>query len=217
MSGLILEASGLHFGYRGAPNAVISGFHIAIGEGELVAVRGASGSGKSTLLYLLGLFVQPDQGRILLNGIDTTMLGDADRSRVRAHRIGFVFQDAALHTSLPLVENVAEGAYYTGATYEHAIWRAQRLLVTYGIREIGSRTPSRVSGGEAQRAALCRALMKDPVLLLADEPTGNLDPENASVVLAGLRSAAGSGAGVLIVTHSPSIASTCDRVVVLGA
>jgi putative ABC transport system ATP-binding protein len=182
----------------------------------MVAVQGRSGAGKSTLLFLLGLFIAPTAGRIVITGRETTLLGDAARSRLRAHRIGFVFQDAALHPTVSIEDNVAEGALYAGESYQIAVSRARQLLEAYGIGHLAHRKPTQVSGGQAQRAALCRALIRRPALVLADEPTGNLDPDNASEVIRGLRGAASGGASIVVATHSPTVAAACDRAVQLG-
>lgn len=215
MTAATLEVRGLSFAYPGAA-ALIDGLDLVADAGQMVAVRGKSGSGKSTLLFLLGLFIAPGAGRIVIDGLETTRLGDADRSRLRAHRIGFVFQDAALHPTASIEDNVAEGVLYAGASYSAAIASARQLLDAYGIGYLGRRRPTQVSGGQAQRAALCRALIRRPTLVLADEPTGNLDPDNAAEVIRGLRGAASAGAAVVVVTHSPTVAGACDREVELG-
>lgn len=206
----------LAFGYPGSATPLFADLDLTADRGEMVAIQGPSGSGKSTLLFLLGLFIVPASGRISITGLETTSMGDAERSGLRAHRIGFVFQDAALHSTLSIEENVAEGALYGGASHEEALLRARRMLETYGVRDIARRRPTRVSGGQAQRAAVCRALMRGPAVVLADEPTGNLDPHNAMEVIRGLRGAAAGGAAVVVVTHSQSVAEACDRVVSLG-
>ncbi len=216
MTAATLEALDLTFAYPGTSVPVFRDLSMVVGAGEMVAVRGPSGSGKSTLLYLLGLFITPDTGRILLAGQDTARLGDVGRSRLRAHRIGFVFQDAALHLGLTIEENVAEGVLYGGATHEGAIVRARALMEAYGIASFAGRRPTEISGGQAQRVALCRALVRRPALVLADEPTGNLDPDNAEAVIAGLRAAATDGTAVVIVTHNPGVADACDRTVTLA-
>ncbi len=204
-----LHVRSLRFGYRGRPDLIVD-VDLSVDAGEVVALRGPSGSGKSTLLYLIGLYLRPAHGSIELDGEETTTLGDRERSRLRAHRIGFVFQDAGLQPSASLLENVAEGAFYGGSSLEAARGRALALMARYGIDHLADRRASQVSGGEAQRAALCRALVRDPVLVLADEPTGNLDPANAAAVIDGLRAAAAAGAAVIIATHSPSVAEACD-------
>jgi ABC-type lipoprotein export system ATPase subunit len=209
-----LDVHDLRFAYPGSA-PLIAGLDLSAEPGQMVAVQGRSGTGKSTLLFLLGLFIAPTGGRIVVDGLETTGLGDAERSRLRAHRIGFVFQDAALHPTATMEDNVAEGALYAGASYAAALSDARRLLDAYGIGHLASRRPTQVSGGQAQRAALCRALIRRPALVLADEPTGNLDPENAAEVIKGLRGAADEGAAVVVVTHSPTIAAACDRVIEL--
>lgn len=216
MSGATLTVEDLAFAYPGTDGTLFAGFDLAVAPCEMVAVTGRSGSGKSTLLFLLGLFIEPTAGRITITGQETTRLGDAARSRLRAHRIGFVFQDAALETSLTVEENVAEGAIYAGFSYRDALARGRALLDAYGIAELATRRPNQISGGQAQRTALCRALARSPALILADEPTGNLDPDNAEAVMAGLRAAASGGAAVLVVTHGPSVAAACDRTVTLA-
>lgn len=216
MTGPRLDVRGLTFAYPRTSAPIIDGLDLSVGEGEMIGVMGASGSGKSTLLYLLGLFIAPNAGRIAVDGRETTLLDDAERSRLRAHRIGFVFQDAALHPNATVEENVAEGALYTGCSYAEAVARARGLLEAYGIIDLAGRRPTQISGGQAQRAALCRALLRRPALILADEPTGNLDPVNAEAVLAGLRAAVTDGAGVVVATHSPAVADTCDRTVRLS-
>jgi ABC-type lipoprotein export system ATPase subunit len=205
-----LKAQDLSFCYPGAPEPVLSHLDIAVDSGDMVAVCGPSGSGKSTLLFLLGLFIVPTEGSIVLAGLDTTRLADAARSRLRAHAIGFVFQDAALDPALTVEENVAEGALYAGFTYASAKAKARCLLDEYGIGDLSDRRPTHISGGQAQRAALCRALIRRPSLILADEPTGNLDQANGDLVIAGLKAAAEAGAGVVIVTHNPEVSEACD-------
>ncbi len=216
MTAATLEVHDLSFAYREAAAPLFSGLDLVAEPGQMVAVQGKSGTGKSTLLFLLGLFVAPSGGRIVICGRETTGLGDADRSRLRAHTIGFVFQDATLHPTVTIEDNVAEGALYAGASYTAAVERARDLLNRYGIGDLAHRRPTQVSGGQAQRAALCRALIRQPTLVLADEPTGNLDPDNAMEVIRGLRGAADEGAAVVLVTHSPAVAAACDRAVQLG-
>lgn len=210
MTGHRLLVRSLGFGYRGGP-LIVRDFDLSLSAGEMIAIQGPSGSGKSTLLYLFGLYLRPGSGSIQIDGQETTALGDWERSRLRAHRIGFVFQDASLHPRSTLVDNVAEGAFYSGWSYQAARAQAANLMFRYGIGHLLERRPTQVSGGEAQRASLCRALIRNPTLLLADEPTGNLDPENAAAVIDGLRAAARSGVGVVVATHSPWVAEACDR------
>lgn len=216
MTRAILDVQQVSFRYRGARTPLFDEFTLSVRPGELVAALGPSGCGKSTLLYLLGLFLRPDRGRIAVDGCDTERLGDGQRSQLRAHRIGFVFQDAALHLGETIEDNVAEGALYSGAGYEQARTRARFLLDAYGILDIAARRPTEISAGQAQRAALCRALIRRPSLLLADEPTGNLDADNAAAVMEGLRAVATGGGGVVVVTHSRAVADASDRVIRLA-
>lgn len=212
----VLDARGLAFRYPGTTAFIFDGLDVTVGRGEMVAVLGRSGCGKSTLLYVLGLFLHPTSGGLAIHGQETGRLGDRERSLLRSHDIGFVLQDAALHGGWSMLENVAEGALYSGATYAQAMARAGALLDEYGISGIAAHRPAQVSGGQAQRAALCRALIRRPTLVLADEPTGNLDAANADAVIAGLRQAADEGAAVIVVTHAPAVASASDRTVHLG-
>ncbi len=209
----LLNASALTFRYPTAPASIIDRLSLSVAAGELVAVHGPSGCGKSTLLYLLGLFLRPTSGTVRLCGVDTAALGDRDRSQMRAHDIGIVLQDAALHERMTLVENVAEAALFSGRRRRAALSAARSLLDSFGLDDVHDRHPSQVSGGQAQRAALCRALIRSPRLLLADEPTGNLDLESGGAVLLGLRNAASEGSAVVVVTHSPVVIDAADRAI----
>lgn len=211
----VIGARGLTFRYPAADEPILRRLDIDVRAGEMVAMLGPSGCGKSTLLYLLGLFLHPSDGRLALADIDTTRLGDRERSLLRAHWLGFVLQDAALHAGMSLLSNVLDGALYGGWTRSAARMRARELLERYGLLEVADQLPSQVSGGQAQRAALCRALIREPRIVLADEPTGNLDDVNAEAVIAGLRGAADGGAAVVVVTHSRQVAAAADRILEL--
>lgn len=209
----VVSAVELDFAYSRGAQPVLHRFGLEVAPGEMVALVGRSGEGKSTLLYLLGLFLRPTAGDVFVCGLRARELSDDERSRVRAHRIGFVFQDAALHPHLTLRENVAEGAYYSGEQRSSALNRADQLLAEHGIGDVAGHRPAQVSGGQAQRAALCRALIRSPALVLADEPTGSIDEDNATRVVTSLRRAASCGAAVVVATHSADMAGSCDRVV----
>lgn len=183
--------------------------------GEVVAVTGPSGKGKSTILYLLGLMLQPQAGTILIQDQPVSRLKDRDRAYLRAQRFGFVFQDAALDASRSVLDNVVETALYRDSPRSHAQERALLLLKTFGVELQAEAKPGQVSGGQAQRIALCRALLGDPLILLADEPTGNLDPASADIVVSALQSHARRGATVIVVTHDPIVVTRCDRAISL--
>lgn len=207
---VLLEARDLSFGYtQNAP--LIDAWDARFDVGTMIALTGPSGRGKSTLMYLLGLMLQPTSGSVLVDGIDTGRLKDAELAHLRAETFGFVFQDAALDTTRTVLDNVTETALYRRAPRRAATETARELLDRFGVDLPPERKPGQVSGGQAQRIALCRALLNSPPILLADEPTGNLDPVSTSVVVDGLRDHARNGATVVIVTHSPDVAASCDR------
>lgn len=207
---------GLSFGYRrGEP--VITELDAAFAPGEVCAITGPSGRGKSTLLYLVGLLLTPWSGRIDLGEqAGASELGDDQRSRLRARHIGFVFQDAVLDPARSVLDNVAEPAVYSGLPRDEARRRGIDLLERFGVGLRADHSPGEVSGGQAQRVALCRALLNQPTLILADEPTGNLDTASAEVVVEALISSAhADGATVLIASHDERIVAACDRVLPL--
>lgn len=179
--------------------------------GHLTAVTGPSGCGKSTVLFLAGLLLRPASGVILHSGHDTAGLTDAERSRRRAEHVGFVFQDALLDRSRSVIDNVLEGALYRGDGKRQLRTRAAQLMSSHDLEVEPSRRAVDLSGGQAQRIALCRALLGSPSLVLADEPTGNLDDLNAQVVIDSLRSAAQAGATVVVATHDAKVLAECDR------
>lgn len=206
----LLEARDVTFEYvRERP--VVQDWSAQFLSGEMVALTGPSGRGKSTLLYLLGLMLHPSAGEVMVDGRVAAQLRDADRARLRAERFGFVFQDAALDATRTVLDNVTETALYRGIPRAAVAPRAAELLERFGVDVPADRKPGQVSGGQAQRIALCRALLNEPRILLADEPTGNLDPSTAELVVRSLREHAATGAAVIVVTHSPEVASACDR------
>ena len=206
----ILEAQNLSFGYPSSPPIIEHWNHSFFG-GEMVAITGQSGRGKSTLLHLLGLMLRPSSGTVILNGLACAELSDARRAEQRASSYGFVFQDAALDSSRTVLDNILEPAIYAGAQRQTMTPRALRLLKRFGVNVAARRRPGQVSGGQAQRIALCRSLLMNPCVLLADEPTGNLDGYSASTVVDGLREHAETGAIVLVATHDPRLVELCDR------
>jgi ABC-type lipoprotein export system ATPase subunit len=206
----MIEARGLTFGY-GTDAPILNDWTARFEAGEVVAITGPSGRGKSTLLYLLGLMLRPGGGDVVIDGEDASRLSDAKRAHLRANRFGFVFQDAALDATRTVIDNVIETALYRGDPRQPAIRRAHSLLEQFGVELRANAKPGHVSGGQAQRIALCRALLGDPRILLADEPTGNLDPASADVVVDAFHAQAASGAAVIVVTHDPALVARCDR------
>jgi ABC-type lipoprotein export system ATPase subunit len=206
----VIEARGVAFKYPGTAN-LFERLDAAFGQNEMVALTGASGRGKSTLLYLLGLMLQPVEGEIYVSGVPVSGLRDRDRSKLRAHHYGFIFQDAALDPSRTVLDNVIEGSLYRGDSRASASLKAMDLLEQFGVELRSDAKPGQVSGGQAQRIALCRALLGEPAHLLADEPTGNLDPRIAETVIESLSERAREGATVIIATHDPVVIERCDR------
>lgn len=210
----MLSARGLTFGYDPTAPIIERWSHTFV-SGEMVAITGPSGRGKSTLLYLLGLMLSPGDGEVLVDGEVVSRLSDARRAQLRAQSFGFVFQDAALDTTRTVLDNVLETTLYRAASRAAEARRARDLLAELGVELTTTATPGQVSGGQAQRIALCRALLNNPRVLLADEPTGNLDRESADAVLAALRVQAGRGAVVIVVTHDDEVVARCHRRVTL--
>lgn len=217
----MLAVSDLSFAYAKGAEELFGGLTHAFTPGKVTALTGPSGRGKSTLLYVLGLMLTPARGQVLLEGEEVSSAADAVRSRVRAHRIGFVFQDSALDPARTVLDSVVEPALYAGWRLGDARDRGRVLLDQLGVAARADHRPGEISGGQAQRVAVCRALVTDPLVVLADEPTGNLDRDNATGVLTALSAAAGatSTAGqtrtVVIATHDPFVIDHADEVLAL--
>jgi putative ABC transport system ATP-binding protein/lipoprotein-releasing system ATP-binding protein len=209
----MLAVTDLTFSYRPGGEELFGALTHQFRTSAITTLTGASGRGKSTLLYLLGLLLRPNTGRVIVDGVDASSLPDDECSRVRATRIGFVFQDAALDPSRTILDAVVEPALYAGRTIHEVRPRALELLDEFGLAHRAAHRPGQISGGQAQRVALCRALVSDPGIILADEPTGNLDAENSTIVLDALEAAALQGRTVLIATHSAYVVERSDDVV----
>ncbi len=199
--------------YQGASGQVLAvdGVSLSVDGGEFVAVQGPSGCGKSTMLLLAGGLLTPESGSVQIGGEDPYVLTADARSKFRADNIGFVFQQFHLVPYLSVLDNVLAPSIATGS--KDAEQRARELLDRFGLSHRLEHTPGELSSGERQRTALARALLNEPKVLLADEPTGNLDTENATEVLKHLRKFAASGGAVLLVTHDAQAAATADRVI----
>lgn len=217
----ILEASGLRKVFRGGdgnPIEVLSGADLIVERGEFVAIVGASGSGKSTLLHLLGALDHPTAGEVQLDGHAYSALSPADLAEVRNRKLGFVFQFHHLLREFTALENVMLPLLIAGATDSAARSRAEELLAAVGLAGRMSHRPAALSGGEQQRTAVARALANDPLVVLADEPSGNLDyhhSERLHDLFATL--ARGFETAVVVVTHNRQLAARADRVLSLDS
>jgi lipoprotein-releasing system ATP-binding protein len=204
--------------YRGDAGelAVLRGADLAVHGGEIVALMAPSGAGKSTLLHVAGLLDRPDGGAVLIEGRDAGGLPDAARTAVRRDTIGFVYQFHHLLAEFTALENVALPQMIAGRSRRIAEARARSLLSTFGLGARLGHLPGKLSGGEQQRVAIARALANQPKLLLADEPTGNLDVATAEAVFAELLAVVRDhGVAALIATHNPELAARMDRTVTL--
>lgn len=217
----MFEACDVHKGYRIGPRTieVLRGASLRVAAGEKLGVIGASGAGKSTLLNVLGALDRPSSGRVMFEGADLYRMSARRRTQVRGARIGFVFQAYHLLPELTLLENVMLPARTRWDAFRREAGdraRALELIAKVGLTERLAHQPDELSGGEQQRAAIARALMNDPDVVLADEPTGNLDTAMGDQVLDCLFALAGDARRtVVLVTHNPAVAARCDRVVSL--
>jgi lipoprotein-releasing system ATP-binding protein len=195
---------------------VLRGASMIIKPGELVALVGPSGAGKSTLLHIAGLLERPSAGEVRINGTSCGNLPDEERSRLRRRWLGFVYQYHHLLPEFSALENVVLPQMIAGLSRTKARQRALELLTTLGLAERADHRPARLSGGEQQRVALARAIANGPLLLLADEPTGNLDPETAARVFGQIQQLVKlAGIGALVATHNFELAGRMDRIMAL--
>ncbi len=209
-----LEARGLSKVYRNAevPVQVFSGLDLDVERGEMLAIVGPSGIGKSTLLHLLGGLDRPAEGTIRVDGRDMTALSNDEMARYRNRNVGFVFQFHHLLPEFTAAENVAMPAWIGRAGKTEALQKADALLAELGLKSRAHHFPNQLSGGEQQRVAIARALLVEPLLFLADEPTGNLDLETSERVFELMRDChRRRGLTSVIVTHNPDLAARCDR------
>ncbi|MFT5066599.1 MAG: lipoprotein-releasing system ATP-binding protein [Yoonia sp.] len=221
MNDPILTLTGITKAYNtGKPNevAVLQGTDLIVQKGEVVALVAPSGAGKSTLLHIAGLLDTPDAGTVAIAGRDMTKLSDRKRTAVRRNDVGFIYQFHHLLPEFTALENIVLPQLANGVSERDAITRAQDLLARVGIAERGDHRPAALSGGEQQRVAFCRALANKPQLLLADEPTGNLDPDTSDRVFDALMELVrGTGLAAVIATHNLDLAARMDRMVRMNA
>jgi len=209
----LLSALDVHRSYAGEPPVhAVAGVTLDVAAGEFVAITGPSGCGKSTFLHLCGAMDRPSSGSIVLDGSALDTLDDDHLTRVRRERVGFVFQFFNLLPTLSALENVMLPSLLAGADNAEVRERGKKQLDAVGLKNRMGHKPDQLSGGEMQRVAIARALVSDPPLVLADEPTGNLDTKTGEGVLELLLGAATERRTVVLVTHDPRIAARADRV-----
>ena len=201
--------------YGQPPVAACAGVSLSIERGEFVAIVGPSGSGKSTLLNLIGTLDRPTSGTVEIDGIDVSRLSDRRLSGLRAHLIGFVFQQFHLSEGMTAIDNVADGLLYLGVPRAERRQKAERALIRVGLSHRLHHKPHQMSGGERQRVAIARAVVGDPPLLLADEPTGNLDSVSGASIVELLHELHEQGTTIVVITHDNDLALQLPRQVAI--
>ena len=201
--------------YGQPPVAACAGVSLSIDRGEFVAIVGPSGSGKSTLLNLIGTLDRPTSGTVEIDGIDVSRLSDRRLSGLRAHLIGFVFQQFHLSEGMTAIDNVADGLLYLGVSRAERRQKAERALIRVGLSHRLHHKPHQMSGGERQRVAIARAVVGDPPLLLADEPTGNLDSVSGASIVELLHELHEQGTTIVVITHDNDLAMKLPRQVAI--
>jgi len=208
----VLELAEVTKSYAAEPPVLaLAGVSFTVDRGELVAIVGPSGSGKSTLLHLMGTLDRPSSGVVRLTGLDVAQLTDRELSALRATRIGFVFQQFFLAEHATVLENVADGLLYSGASASARRTQAAEALARVGLTHRAGFRPTQLSGGELQRVAIARALVGQPAIVLADEPTGNLDSATGAAIVALLEALHAGGATIVVITHDRDLAARLPR------
>lgn len=203
------------FGIGDAEHFAIEGITLTVKKGEFIAIMGPSGSGKTTLLNILGLLDRSTDGLYRLDGREVASLGPRRQSRIRSQQIGFVFQSFNLISRLNILENVALPLTYKGISRAKRVQMASDMLKNFGLQEREYYMPYQLSGGQAQRVAIARALVNDPSIILADEPTGNLDTRGSHIIMKELAELNKRGNTIIMVTHNPRLTSYASRVITM--
>ena len=213
----VIEANSITKTYKneGLETNVLKGISISVDEGDYVSIVGPSGSGKSTLMTILGCLAQPTSGTYLLDGEEVERLSDRDLSRIRNEKIGFVFQAFHLLPGVSAFDNVMIPLIYCNKTPADAEERVERVLTRVGLEHRMDHTPGQLSGGEQQRVTIARSLINDPKILLADEPTGNLDSKSGAEIMAAFDHLNTEGRTIIIITHDPAVSKHARRILTL--
>lgn len=211
----VIELKGIQKNYRIGDSefAILKGIDLEIEAGEFIALMGPSGSGKSTLMNIVGCLDRPSGGRFILLGQDISQTSDDELARIRRDELGFIFQTFNLIGRISVLKNVEIPLMLSGASREMRRSRALKLLESVGIAHRSDFSPANISGGERQRVAIARALANDPKIIIADEPTGNLDLKNSDEVMKILSKLNRDGRTIIMVTHNPEITGNCSRVI----
>lgn len=211
----VIELKGItkRYGYGDTESFALKDFDLEIKRGEFVMIMGPSGCGKTTLLNVIGLLDRATDGSYILNGEDVADVSEARKARIRAKKIGFVFQSFNLIQDLPIIENVALPLIYTGQPRTARMKAASSALERFHLQEREYYLPAQLSGGQQQRVAIARAIVSDPEIILADEPTGNLDSRSSHIVMEELKAIHEEGNTIIMVTHNPALTTYATRVI----
>lgn len=212
---IALDGLKKRFGVGDAEHYALDGVDLTVKKGEFIAIMGPSGCGKTTLLNIIGLLDRATDGEYLLDGVSVESLRPGKQARIRASQIGFVFQSFNLVERLNVLENVALPLTYTGVSFVKRLHKASKSLANFHLQEREYYMPWQLSGGQTQRVAIARALVNDPSIILADEPTGNLDSRSSHIIMEELSEIHKKGNTIIMVTHNPNLTTYASRVITM--